>query len=279
MLWAKSAGGNSRDRASSLKNDVSGNIILTGTFISPNIVFGSTTLTNVDGGFEEDILLVKYNSSGSVIWAKSAGGTDHDVAVSVYVATSGDCYVAGYFQSPTISFGSSIISNNGGWDILFLKFDSNGNELLAGSAGRNRDDKANSVYIDASGSILLAGCFSSDTIGFGSTILVNASVVNAKDLFITKLLSPSSVENLFKQENILIFPNPFNSSTNIYFGSIPNNVEVTIYNLIGVEVKSIKDISEEQIKIDRGNLPSGNYFLKIKQNNQALETTRLIVAD
>ena len=53
------------------------------------------------------------------LWAKSAGGTDDDEAVSVAVDASGNTYLAGYFFSPNITFGSTTLMN-AGWDDMFL---------------------------------------------------------------------------------------------------------------------------------------------------------------
>src|ERR1043166_8324856 len=79
-LWAKSAGGNYDDYGYSIIADASGNIIVTGSFRSPFIIFGTDTLTNAGS---LNIFIVKYDGSGNVLWAKSAGGTLDDWGNSV----------------------------------------------------------------------------------------------------------------------------------------------------------------------------------------------------
>jgi len=185
MLWAKSAGGTGDDNAYSVTVDASGNSYVAGSFLSPTLTFGSTTLTNASS--DGDIFLAKYDASGNVLWAKSAGGTDGDVASSVAVDASGNTYVAGWFYSPTLTFGSTTLTNTNVWedDIFLAKYDANGNVLWAKSAGGTDDDVASSVAVDASGNTYVAGWFYSPTITFGSSTLTNTNVWE-DDIFLAK---------------------------------------------------------------------------------------------
>jgi hypothetical protein len=170
VLWAKSAGGVDNDKANSVALDNSGNAYLTGYFYSSTLSFGTTTLTNT-GLY--DIFLAKFDPNGNVIWAKSAGGTDYDGASSVAVDGTGNIYLAGWFESSTLIFDTTTLINVGYEDIFLAKYDAGGNVLWAKSAGGNDGDEANSIAVDTSGNIYMAGNFSSDTIRFGSTALTN----------------------------------------------------------------------------------------------------------
>ncbi len=180
VLWAKSAGGTSTDYASSVAVDASGNTYVTGAFYRPSFIFVHSTLSNA-GNY--DIFLAKYDANGNVLWAKSAGGTGSDEAYSVAVDASGNTYVAGYFKSSTITFGSDTLTNAGpaGYaDIFLAKYAPNGNVLWAKSAGGTNNDWANSVAVDASGNTYLAGDFGSSTITFDTITLTNAGLFLAK---------------------------------------------------------------------------------------------------
>jgi len=183
VLWAKRAGGMSEDGAYSVAVDASGNIYMAGWFESLTITFGSTTLTNAGW---ENIFLAKYDANGNVLWAKRAGGTNHDWAASVAVDTSGNIYVAGSFNSSTITFGSDTLTNAGGYDIFLAKYAPNGNVLWAKSAGGTSYDVVISVAVDASGNIYVAGYFKSPTLTLGSTTLTNASAWGCADIFLAK---------------------------------------------------------------------------------------------
>jgi hypothetical protein len=181
-LWAKSAGGTNWDFGQSVATDANGNTFVCGYFKSPTITFGSYTLTNASAG-GEDIFFVKYDASGNVLWAKSAGGTDNDEVYSVATDANGNCFVTGSFDSPSITFGSYTLTNAGGRDIFLVKYDASGNVLWAKSAGGTAEDWDNSVATDANGNCFVTGSFWSSSITFGSYTLMNTGVY---DMFLVK---------------------------------------------------------------------------------------------
>ena len=79
-LWTKAAVGSNVDEGKAVSTDPSGNIYVTGLFYGPSITFGSYSLANVGG---QDIYVVKYDASGNVLWAKSAGGSKDDAGNSI----------------------------------------------------------------------------------------------------------------------------------------------------------------------------------------------------
>ncbi len=112
-LWAISAGGTGDNRTESISIDASGNILVAGRFSSPSIAFGATTLNNTGIGASTDIFIVKYDPSGTVLWAKSAGGNNFERAECVSTDASGNILIAGYFQSPSITFGTITLTKEG----------------------------------------------------------------------------------------------------------------------------------------------------------------------
>ena len=110
-LWAKSAVGTIWDEGNSVSTDASGNVYVTGYFQSATITFGSITMTNSNSGWEE-IFIVKYDSSGNALWAKSAGGSGNDYGQFVSIDANGNVFITGYFDSPQITFGSTILTNS-----------------------------------------------------------------------------------------------------------------------------------------------------------------------
>jgi len=186
VLWAKSAGGTGDDLPFAIAVDVWGNSYVTGYFSGPTITFGSTTLTNASAG-SNDVFIVKYGASGNVIWAKSAGGTNSDLANSIAVDQSGNSYVTGSFYSSSITFGSTILTNaNAGFTDMFVaKYDPNGNVVWAKSSGGSNYDAGYGVAVDASGNSIVTGSFNSPTMTFGPTTLTNANA-GFSDMFLAK---------------------------------------------------------------------------------------------
>src|SRR6266478_3524366 len=106
-LWAKSAGGTITDVGVGITTDAGGNVYAAGYFISSSIAFGTTTLANVQAG-NSDIFLVKYDASGNVLWAKSAGSTGYDSGNGISTDSGGNVYVTGYFDgTSSITFGTT----------------------------------------------------------------------------------------------------------------------------------------------------------------------------
>ena len=189
VLWAKSVGGTIYGKGYAVSADAFGNVFVAGYFTSPTITFGSTILTNASS-FYADAFIAKYDAAGNVLWAKSAGGTSDDFGYSVTADAVGNVFVTGYFTSPTITFGSTMLTNAGFANVFFAKYDSTGNVLWAKSAGGISSDIGYSVSADAGGNVFVSGQFSSPTITFGSIILTNAG---SGDMFIAKYDSTGNV--------------------------------------------------------------------------------------
>lgn len=194
LLWAKRDGGTDEDGANSIKADISGNIFVAGYFCSSSVVFGTTTLTNAGTGGTSDIFLAKYDPSGNVVWAISAGGTNYEGAACVTTNASGEIYITGGFSSYNLVFGSTTLTNMGYSSLFLTKYDASGNVLWAKSAGNSSYDGSGSVTVDLSGNVYITGYFQSPTIVFGTTTLTNAdSYENTHDMFIAKYSCTGSV--------------------------------------------------------------------------------------
>ncbi|HET6227227.1 MAG TPA: DNRLRE domain-containing protein [Bacteroidia bacterium] len=74
-----------------------------------------------------------------------------------------------------------------------------------------------------------------------------------------------------------IYPNPFNYSTTIQLNTRVDNAELAIYNIQGQLVKTINNISGQEIEVLRDDLSSGIYFIRLIQNNKLILTEKVIV--
>jgi len=190
VLWAQSADGSGE--GTGIATDIANNIYITGYFSSSTITFGNITLTN-EYTVNSDIFLVKYDSNGNVLWAKSAGGISSDNSNSITIDTSGNVYITGFFDSQNITFGTITLTktnygSNG--DVFITKYDPVGNVLWAKSAGggigssSHFDDEGKSITTDALGNVYITGDFYY-LITFGNiTLTTNYSLY--ADIFIAK---------------------------------------------------------------------------------------------
>jgi len=179
VIFSKRIGGDGNDWCISASTDLSGNIFVTGLFGSSSLAFGTTTLTNTGS-----IFISKYDSNGNPIWAKNSIGTGVDFANGITTDSGGNVFVTGSFQGPTITFGTTTLTNSGlNRDIFLIKYDQNGNVLWAKNTGSSANNSASSISLDPSGNILITGEFSSPTITFGTYTLTNSGLL---DVFLAK---------------------------------------------------------------------------------------------
>jgi len=132
--WAKIFGGTESDEPYSIQQTSDGGYIVTGYTISY-------------GAGSDDIWVLKLDSAGSQIWAKTFGGAGSENASSVQQTTDGGYIVAGY----TTSYGA------GGGDIWMLKLNSSGNQVWAQTFGGTQTDAASSVQQTTDGGYIVAG--------------------------------------------------------------------------------------------------------------------------
>jgi hypothetical protein len=199
-LWARRIGGNSGDDAQSVTTDSSENIVVVGTYFSnPLNIFavnGSTVSFSLTRFGFEDVFVVKYDSSGTPLWARILSGTGNDRAYSVSTDSSGNVIVTGRYSSNPLNIyaanGTTVsftLSNSGTNDIFVVKYDSSGTPLWARRMGGTGNDDARTVSTDSSGNIIVTGSYPSPLNIFaadGTTVSFTLSNAGSNDAFLVK---------------------------------------------------------------------------------------------
>jgi ribosomal protein S11 len=161
IIWAKTYGGTNYDGAYSVQQTSDGGYIVAGATYS----FGAGST---------DIILIKTDANGNIIWAKIYGGTGEDYAFSVRQTSDSGYIVAGY----TYSFGA------GSRDLFLIKTDVNGNIIWAKTYGGTSDDYATSVQQTSDGGYIVAGETQSFGAGYRDILLIktdaNGNIIWAK---------------------------------------------------------------------------------------------------
>ena len=103
--------GTGDDSGKRLAADASGNVIVIGHFSSTTIAFDTSSFTNAGTG-TEDVFLSKYTSAGDRLWTHSAGGTGNDYGFAISTNAMNETFVAGFFYSSNITFGTTTLLNN-----------------------------------------------------------------------------------------------------------------------------------------------------------------------
>jgi hypothetical protein len=165
--WAVAGCSAGEEKSESIVVDAAGNRYVLGNFRSPSISFatstGTITLTNASSTSTSDIFLLKYDNTGSLLWARSYGNTGDDIAKSMTIDSFGFPYITGYFDTGILQ-----IRNNSKFKPLFIslditngsafaiKFNTNGLAIWANNFGIN-SGIGTSIKINAQGDLYITG--------------------------------------------------------------------------------------------------------------------------
>lgn len=191
LAWAKSSGGPNFDEAYGIATMLpDGSAIVTGRF-QDTATFDGTTLTSA--GFR-DIFVAKYNSDGTVAWARRAGGTGSDEGFAVGAAPDGSgVLVTGYIEGAAtfdVGDGGTIgMASAGSHDLFVAKYSSGGILAWVTGAGGTGIDEGSGVSVLAGGTALVTGCFS-DTATFDGATLISAGLL---DVFVAEYNSDGTL--------------------------------------------------------------------------------------
>jgi len=172
LTWIKSIGSINSDYAYAIRTDMNGNSYVAGKFnTSTNI--GGVPLSAVG---QDDIFIAKFDSAGSVVWAKNAGSTSSDFAKGISLDASGNIYVTGNFSGTATFYGTPnvALTTGGQWDVFIAKYDPLGNVLWAKKGGGTNHDHGLGIDTDANGNSTITGYYQSTSAVFNGVTLTNA---------------------------------------------------------------------------------------------------------
>ena len=139
LVWVKQAGGSSGDigGGTGIALDAYNNSYVTGYFTgSTTFGTGEANVSILESAGAGDIFVAKYNSNGVLEWGRQAGGLSDDVSLGIAVDSSGNSYLAGFFES-TATFGPGVdLTSAGASDVFVAKFGQCAQQIIA-FAGRD----------------------------------------------------------------------------------------------------------------------------------------------
>lgn len=144
-----------------IRTDANGDTLFTRTFGSPQgeAAWNICSSSAYGGGFifcgytsgfgngGKDILLIRTDMNGTILWSKTYGGPLDEEGYDVIETPSKELIVTGY--------GSSLLPDS--LSMLVLKIDSSGNQLWVKFIGNTYDDYGKGVTLSSDGNILVAG--------------------------------------------------------------------------------------------------------------------------
>lgn len=151
--WARALQGPSEeDEIDAVASDEEGNVYISGKFEE------SLTIEGVADPFvsqgRADIMLVKYNKTGELEWAKQFGGAGEDNIFDADCDSQGNLILSGYFQH-TVVFDDVVLTSYGGLDMILLKISPNGEILWVKQFGGPLNDGGNELEIGVDDQIIV----------------------------------------------------------------------------------------------------------------------------
>jgi hypothetical protein len=270
FLWAVSSSTSNNDTYGfDVHATSSGKVIITGSFSNSTVTFGTVTLTNAVTNGNPDIYIAQYDASGTLEWAKSGSGSSYDRGFKVTSDAMGSVYLTGFFESPTIKFGSITLTKatNVTQSGYVTKYNTTGNEvwaikidrISAGSTSPN-----GGLATDASGNVILAG-YCSDNVVFGSITIPDGGI------FLAKLSDGVMAVDNINNSSIRFYPNPVKDV--VHFSGEKTISKVTIFTTDGRKIREKQLNGTKQIDIS--DLSKGIYLFRL-QTETGTEQTKII---
>ena len=184
-----------------------GGAIITGFFFDGQIQFSGEQL--LAPNHEAEIYLVRYDTQGSLQWARSAGGLGRQKPSRLALDPEGRIIMGGFFNAPT-EFGPYTLTPEGETDAFVAFWSSNGDVLSLTGMGSSQqiplyyEEVVNVVTVDPSGTIYLTGTFKGTATFAPHTI---TSTGNA-DMFIARMPGMINSVNEVPRGDWSIGPNP-----------------------------------------------------------------------
>ena len=149
VVWQRTLGGAYYEYGQGIAVDGDGNVYITG-------------YTTSSGAGNQDVLIAKYDNSGTIQWQRTLGGAIGDYGQDIAVDGSGNVYVTGYTES----------SGAGSDDVLIAKYDTSGTIQWQRTLGGASVDYGNDIAVDGSGNVYITGYTTSSGAGSNDILIV-----------------------------------------------------------------------------------------------------------
>jgi hypothetical protein len=278
--WAKRITDGNGYRYHKLHCDQTGNLYMAGSFKSSSITFGSFTLPGPDDTEHSVMDLVKYDTNGNVLWARTSDGsyTNHSV-VDLKSDNEGNIYVIGDYgfrivlgndtlrsHYSTLSCSSERVDPPAHGKMFIAGFDPSGSVIFTRGIGEEGYDRAGSLIPDNNGNLYVTGQFTSDSIKIGSTSLINSETTddyNNVDIFVAKLnMNLIGMNENANTYNFIVFPNPSAGLVNI-INQGSEKTKCRLYNTLGKIVLEESELLKSPSLINLETLQKGIYFIEL----------------
>lgn len=237
--WENTIGGNDSD----VLRDViqtSDNGYLLGGYSKSNISGDKTE--NSQGDY--DFWMLKLDSSGSILWQNTIGGSGIDYPRDVKQLMDGS-YIIGGWSNSNIS-GDKTENSNGGYDYWLVKLNSSGNVISQNSIGGSADESGSYIIENADGTFTMFCSSDSNISGDKSE---NSRGLDDYWVFKTTAAILGISKNNFSK-TLIAYPNPTTGKFTINLGESFSETNITITNILGQVVSSSTYKNLQDLDVD-----------------------------
>lgn len=224
-----------------------------------------------------DFWILQIDSLGNKIWDKDYGGNGNEELVNAEETKDKGWIVSGDSYSQTS--GDKSEDNLGVEQTWIVKIDSDGNKQWDKTLLTDGHDEEGYAIQDKDGCFVIANATYADISGYKSQ-----SPQGGADYWIIKFCESKIATSInpisFSNSDIFIFPNPFTVSTTIILSNYAALLKVQLFDELEREVALQYRITQQgsctTFTFDRGELPSGMYFLSLASGEKR-EVVKVIV--
>jgi len=137
--------------------DGTGDVVITG--FSGATDFPTLNAYQGTNAGNDDIVVLRLNTSGTVLWSTYYGGSGSEMGKGVGADVNGNCYVAGSTNSPDFPTLNPLYSafQGGTSDMAILKLNNAGTRQWATYYGHLQNDYGNAIVCDVAGNCYITG--------------------------------------------------------------------------------------------------------------------------
>jgi len=203
-----------------------------------------------------DYWILKLDTAGVIIWQNTIGGESLEEWSNIALSDDGGLVIAGY-SSSNVSGDKTDNSYNDTRDYWVVKLNSAGLVEWDDTIGGDGQEFLWDMIGTDDGGYVLGGHSSSGISGDKTEDNIGSS-----DYWIVKLGSTLGLDDRLFTESVSVYPNPTKDVLNI---SLETGIieKITIYNVLGSELKNIFNKDSVDKPIDVSDLQSGVYFVQV----------------
>ena len=212
-LWGLQIAGSDKLEVEDIKA-TSNNDIIVLSELTGNVSIGNTTFNSPN---EKNILLLKLNKYGTILWSFIIQNSSEDDPKNIYVDSNNNIYLCGSFGG-NLTFGDITITSTDEKDAFLAKINSDGNIVWAKNMGKNTGiQKGRAITSDSNNLYVLGFYYESVLLSRATDTLLEGT--SNKNYFLVKYDMDGNFQNarrIYSSANKVLFSKLLHLNNYIY---------------------------------------------------------------